>query len=182
VKFAALEGQFKTEAGAPLRLGGIPDPESESTRFAIEIPGGLSWLAHGDADEVVKGLDSFPRADWPPVAIVHFAFQAMIAVGLFLIVVAGWTGVSLVVRKKIPEGRPFLWFVVLAGPLSAIGLEAGWIVTEVGRQPWIVQGVMRTRDAVTDAPGLGWVLAGAFAIYAVLIAGTLVALRHLARK
>jgi cytochrome d ubiquinol oxidase subunit I len=116
------------------------------------------------------------------VAIVHFAFQAMIAVGLFLIVVAGWTGVSLVVRKKIPEGRPFLWFVVLAGPLSAIGLEAGWIVTEVGRQPWIVQGVMWTRDAVTDAPGLGWVLAGAVAIYAILIAGTLVALRHLARK
>jgi cytochrome d ubiquinol oxidase subunit I len=182
VKFAALEGQFRTEAGAPLRLGGIPDPESGTTRFAIEIPGGLSWLAHGDADMEVTGLDSVPRADWPPVAIVHFAFQAMIAVGLFLLVVAGWTGGSLVVRRKLPEGRPFLWFVVLAGPLSAIGLEAGWIVTEVGRQPWIVQGVMRTRDAVTDAPGLGWVLAGAVAIYAILVAGTLVALRHLARK
>jgi len=72
--------------------------------------------------------------------------------------------------------------VVAAGPLAAIGLEAGWVVTEVGRQPWIVQGVMRTREAVTDAPGLGWSLALSIGIYTVLIAGTLVALRHLARK
>jgi cytochrome d ubiquinol oxidase subunit I len=182
VKFAALEGQFKTQARAPLRIGGLPDAESETTPYAIEIPGGLSWLAFHDADRVVQGLDSVPRADRPPVAIVHFAFQIMIAIGLFLLAVSAWTGVALVARKKLPDSRAFLWSVVIAGPLATIGLEAGWIVTEVGRQPWIVQGVMRTRDAVTDAPGIGWSFAASIAIYAILIAGTLVALRHLARK
>jgi cytochrome d ubiquinol oxidase subunit I len=182
VKFAALEGQFKTQARAPLRIGGLPDSESETTPYAIEIPGGLSWLAFHDADRVVQGLDSVPRADRPPVAIVHFAFQIMIGIGLFLLAVSAWMGVALLSKKKLPGGRLFLWSVVIAGPLAAIGLEAGWIVTEVGRQPWIVQGVMRTRDAVTDAPGIGWSLAASIAIYAILIAGTLVALRHLARK
>jgi cytochrome bd ubiquinol oxidase subunit I len=182
VKFAALEGQFKTQARAPLRIGGLPDSESETTPYAIEIPGGLSWLAFHDADRVVQGLDSVPRADRPPVAIVHFAFQIMIGIGLFLLAVSAWVGVALLSKKKLPGGRLFLWSVVIAGPLAAIGLEAGWIVTEVGRQPWIVQGVMRTRDAVTDAPGIGWSLAASIAIYAILIAGTLVALRHLARK
>jgi cytochrome d ubiquinol oxidase subunit I len=182
VKFAALEGQFKTEPGAPLRIGGIPDAESETTRFAIEIPGGLSWLAHGDAGKVVEGLDRVPRADRPPVAIVHLSFQAMIGTGLFLLAIAGWTGGSLVFRRKLPPGRAFLWGVAIAGPLAVVGLEAGWIVTEVGRQPWIVQGVMRTKEAVTDAPGIGWTLAAAVAIYSILTAGTIVALRHLARK
>jgi cytochrome d ubiquinol oxidase subunit I len=182
VKFAALEGQFKTQARAPLRIGGLPDSDSETTPYAIEIPGGLSWLAFHDADRVVQGLDSVPRADRPPVAIVHFAFQIMIGIGLFLLAVSAWVGVALLSKKKLPGGRLFLWSVVIAGPLAAIGLEAGWIVTEVGRQPWIVQGVMRTRDAVTDAPGIGWSLAASIAIYAILIAGTLVALRHLARK
>jgi len=182
VKFAALEGQFKTEAGAPLRIGGLPDPETETTRYAIEIPGGLSWLAHGDAGKVVEGLDRVSRADRPPVVVVHLAFQLMIGAGLFLLAIAFWTGGSLIVRRKIPATRPFLWLVVLAGPLAVIGLEAGWIVTEVGRQPWIVQGVMRTREAVTDAPGIGWAFAAALFIYATLTTGTLVALRHLARK
>ena len=182
VKFAALEGQFKTEAGAPLRIGGIPDSESETTRFAIEIPGGLSWLAHGDSGKVVEGLDRVPRADRPPVAVVHFAFQAMIGAGLFLLAISAWVGGSLVLRRKLPASRSFLWMVLIAGPLAGVGLEAGWVVTEVGRQPWIVQGMMRTKDAVTEAPGIGWAFAAALAIYAILTAGTIVALRHLARK
>jgi cytochrome d ubiquinol oxidase subunit I len=182
VKFAALEGQFKTEARAPLRIGGIPDEEAGTTRWAIEIPGGLSWLAFHDPDAVVQGLEAVPPEDRPPVPIVHFSFQAMIGIGFFLLAVAAWTGGSLAFRRKLPAGRVFLWMVVLAGPLAAIGLEAGWIVTEVGRQPWIVQGWMRTKDAVTDAPGLGWSLGISIGIYAILIAGTFVALRHLARK
>ena len=182
VKFAALEGQFKSEARAPLRIGGLPDSETETTRYAIEIPGGLSWLAFKDPDHVVPGLDRVPKEDRPPVAVVHLAFQCMIGVGMYLLALAAWTGGSLAIRRKLPTGRPFLWMVVAAGPLAAIGLEAGWVVTEVGRQPWIVQSVMRTREAVTDAPGLGWSLALSIAIYTVLIAGTLVALRHLARK
>jgi cytochrome d ubiquinol oxidase subunit I len=182
VKFAALEGQFKTEARAPLRIGGIPDEEAGTTRWAIEIPGGLSWLAFHDSNAVVQGLEAVPPEDRPPVPIVHFSFQAMIGIGFFLLAVAAWTGGSLAFRRKLPAGRVFLWMVVLAGPLAAIGLEAGWIVTEVGRQPWIVQGWMRTKDAVTDAPGLGWSLGISIGIYAILIAGTFVALRHLARK
>ncbi len=182
VKFAALEGQFRTESGAPLRIGGIPDSESETTRFAIEIPGGLSWLAHGDSKAEVEGLDRVARADRPPVAIVHLSFQAMVGAGLFLLAVSAWAGGSLLTRRRLPQGRAFLWSLAIAGPLAIVGLEAGWIVTEVGRQPWIVQGVMRTRDAVTDAPGIGWAFAAAVAIYAVLTAGTIVALRHLARK
>lgn len=182
VKFAALEGQFKTEAGAPLRIGGIPDSDTGTTRYAIEIPGGLSWLAHGDPDAVVRGLDQVRIADRPPVAIVHFSFQIMIGAGVFLLALAAWIGGALLFRRGLPQGRLFLWLIVIAGPLAAIALEAGWVVTEVGRQPWIAQGIMRTADAVTDAPGLVWSLAVAVLIYAILTAGTVVALRHLARK
>jgi cytochrome d ubiquinol oxidase subunit I len=105
----------------------------------------------------------------------------MIAIGFFLLAITAWTGGSLALRRKLPASRGFLWLVVLAGPLAAIGLEAGWIVTEVGRQPWIVQGLMRTKDAVTDAPGIAVSLVVSIAIYAILSAGTIVALRHLAR-
>ena len=182
VKFAAMEGQFRTQARAPLRLGGLPDSEAETTRFAIEIPGGLSWLAFGDPDAVVNGLDRVPRGDRPPVAVVHLAFQAMVGAGVALLALSAWVGGTLVFRKRLPRGRVFLWWVALAGPLAAMALEAGWVVTEVGRQPWIVQGILRTRNAVTDAPGVGWVFAAALAIYSALTAATIVALRHLARK
>ncbi|HEY3226750.1 MAG TPA: cytochrome ubiquinol oxidase subunit I [Planctomycetota bacterium] len=182
VKFAAMEGQFRTEARAPLRIGGLPDSEAETTRFALEIPGGLSWLACGDPGAVVNGLDRVPRADRPPVAIVHLAFQAMVGAGVALLALSGWVGGTLVFRKRLPRGRAFLWCVALAGPLAAVALEAGWVVTEVGRQPWIVQGIMRTRDAVTDAPGVGWVFLVALAIYSALTGATIIALRHLARK
>jgi len=182
VKFAAMEGQFRTQAGAPLRIGGLPDSETETTRFALEIPGGLSWLARGDPDAVVEGLDRVPRTDRPPVAVVHLAFQAMVGAGVALLALSVWVGGTLVLRKRLPQGRFFLWWVALAGPLAALALEAGWVVTEVGRQPWIVQGILRTRNAVTDSPGVGWVFAAALAIYAALTAATIIALRHLARK
>ena len=182
VKFAAMEGQFRTEARAPLRIGGIPDPETGTTRYAIEIPGGLSWLAHKDPDAVVLGLDRVWKSDRPPVVIVHLAFQAMVGIGLALIALSAWAAGSLLARGRLPEGRAFLWSVALAGPLAAIALEAGWVVTEVGRQPWIVQGILRTSHAVTDAPGIGWIFAISLAIYAALTVGTILALRHLAGK
>jgi cytochrome d ubiquinol oxidase subunit I len=103
---------------------------------------------------VVRGLSDFPREDWPPVPIVHLSFQVMIGCGTLLVLVALW-GAYLILRKRAAAESPrFLRALLLAGPLGLIALEAGWMVTEVGRQPFIIQGVMRVRDAVTPVPGL----------------------------
>ncbi|HET6201495.1 MAG TPA: cytochrome ubiquinol oxidase subunit I [Planctomycetota bacterium] len=182
VKFAAMEGQFQTEARAPLRLGGIPDEERGETRFALEIPGALSWLAHRDADVPVRGLDSVPAAERPPIAIVHLAFQSMIASGVVLLALSAWAGWTWLRRRRIPESRAFARALLVAGPLSILATEAGWIVTEVGRQPWIVQGVMRTADAAAGSPRAGWILAATLAVYAVIGVGSFLALRRLARR
>lgn len=181
-KLAAAEGLFRTQAGAPLLIGGIPDPESGQVRWGLEIPGGLSLLLHGDREAVVQGLDAFPPEDTPPVVVVHLAFQVMVAAGMALLALALWAAGAAWRRRALPSGRLFRWCVVVAGPLSLVALEAGWVVTEVGRQPWIVQGVMRTRDAATSAPGVGWVLAATLVIYLALTAGAVVVLRELARR
>jgi len=154
VKLAAMEGHFKTEQGAPLRIGGWPDEESATTRYAIEIPYGLSLLAFHDPQAVVKGLEDFPRDLWPPVAIVHIAFQVMVGAGMVMMLLALWAAVSAWQRKALPDSRWFLRSVVFSAPMGFIAIEAGWTVTEVGRQPWIIQGVMRTAEAVTPMPGL----------------------------
>src|SRR5215470_501200 len=154
VKLAAMEGQFKTEQGAPLRVGGMPDEKSATTPHAIEIPRGLSLLAYHDPNAVVKGLEDFPRDVWPPVAIVHVAFQVMVAAGAAMALVALWGAYLAWRRKSLPDSRWFLRAVVAASPLGLIAIEAGWTVTEVGRQPWIIQGVMRTAAALTPMPGL----------------------------
>jgi cytochrome bd ubiquinol oxidase subunit I len=154
VKLAAMEGQFKTEQGAPLRIGGMPDEKSATTPHAIEIPYGLSLLAFHDPNAVVKGLEDFPRDVWPPVAIVHVAFQVMVAAGAAMALVALWGAYLAWRRKSLPDSRWFLRVVAAASPLGLIAIEAGWTVTEVGRQPWIIHGVMRTAQAVTPMPGL----------------------------
>lgn len=153
-KLAAMEAHFETTEGAPLLIGGWPDEEAEETRFAIRIPGALSFLAHGDFGAEVTGLSDIPRDEWPPVAPVHVAFQIMVGCGTVLMGVA-FLGAGLAWRRKrIPLDPRFLRLVVLSGPLGFIALEAGWTVTEVGRQPWVVRGFLRTADAVTPMPGL----------------------------
>src|SRR5215207_3792339 len=154
VKLAAMESHFETTAAAPLTLGGLPDVETRQTRFAIRIPYGLSLLAFHDPDAVVKGLNEFPREDWPNIAIVHTAFQVMVALGTYLALVSLWVGWLAFRRKDITTNRLLLRAIALAGPMGFIAIEAGWTVTEVGRQPWIIQGVLRTADAVTPMPGL----------------------------
>lgn len=154
VKLAALEGQFVTERGAPLRLGGWPDEQSATTRFALEIPHGLSLLAFHDWNAEVKGLTAFPRADWPPVAVVHVSFQIMVALGSAMALVAFWAAWVLWRRREIAEQPWLLRALVLVAPFGFIATELGWMVTEVGRQPWVVQGLLRTSDAVTPMPGL----------------------------
>jgi cytochrome d ubiquinol oxidase subunit I len=157
VKLAAMEGQFPTERGAPLRIGGLPDETERRTRFAVEIPRGLSLLAYDDPSATVRGLDDFPHENWPPVAIVHFAFQAMVALGTTMALVAIWAAAVALRRRGyrlVPSDRALLLALTLIAPFGFLATEAGWFTTEVGRQPWIVFGVMRTRDAVTPMPGL----------------------------
>lgn len=154
VKLAAMEGQFRTERGAPLRIGGLPDPESETTPYAIEIRRGLSLLAFHDPDAEVLGLSAVPRDERPDPRPVHAAFQVMVACGACMAAVAlagallGWR------RREAFFGRPFLLVVSACGPLGLLAVEAGWVVTEMGRQPWIIYKVMRTSEAVTPVMGL----------------------------
>jgi cytochrome d ubiquinol oxidase subunit I len=165
VKLAAMEGQFRTERGAPLRIGGIPDETREVTDYAIEIPKGLSVLAFNDPNATVRGLDAVPKGDRPPVAVVHVAFQIMVALGTFMAFVAAWTLVWWLRKRDVATSRPLLGALALATPMGFICVEAGWTVTEVGRQPWIVQGVLRTADAVTPMPGLVYPLVGFTLLY-----------------
>ncbi|HEY7521987.1 MAG TPA: cytochrome ubiquinol oxidase subunit I [Methylomirabilota bacterium] len=153
-KFAAMESLFRTQAGAPLTLGGLPDETTGQVRFAIHVPRGLSLLAHHDPDAVVIGLDRFPREDWPNVLAVHLGFQVMVACGMALLALAAWAAWLAWRRRRLPDGRWFLRALVAATPLGFVAIEAGWIVTEMGRQPWIIHGIMRTADAVTPMPGL----------------------------
>jgi cytochrome d ubiquinol oxidase subunit I len=156
IKLAAMESHFETSARAPFMVGGIPDEETGTVKYGIEIPGVLSYLAHGDFNAEVKGLNDFPRDEWPPVKPVHFAFQIMVGCGMILAGI-GALGLFFLAFKRwrpLLYDRRYLILCALATPLGFIALEAGWTVTEVGRQPWIIYGVMRTAEAVSPMPGL----------------------------
>lgn len=158
VKLAAMEGHLKTGPAAFV-IGGWPNMNTLEHTGAIEIPGALSLLLHGDANVSIPGLDNVPEAERPPVAIVHLAFQLMVACGTAMAGLGAWTVVRLWRRRRgkgvaLPDDRLFLKAIVLASPLGFIALECGWTVTEVGRQPWIIQGILRTADALTPMPGL----------------------------
>jgi cytochrome bd ubiquinol oxidase subunit I len=154
VKLAALEAHFKTQARAPLSIGGIPDEERGETRYSLEIPGGLSFLAFHDMNARVRGLEEFPRDEWPNTLVVHTAFQLMVGMGTLMAGVALWGAIVWWRTRRLPDGRWFLRALVVAAPMGMLAIEAGWTVTEVGRQPWIIQGVMRTSAALTPMPGL----------------------------
>ncbi len=143
VKLAAMESLYETRAGAPVRFGP-----------GIVIPRALSLLAFHDPNAVVKGLDIVPREEWPNVPLVHASFDLMVAFGTYLALVGLWAGWLALRRRDLTRQRRFLWAVVLAGPCGFICTEAGWMVTELGRQPWIIYGVLKTADAVTPMPGL----------------------------
>ncbi|WP_420152687.1 cytochrome ubiquinol oxidase subunit I [Siphonobacter sp.] len=153
-KLAAMEAHFRTEKGASLVIGGIPDADAERVNYAIKIPGGLSFLAHGDFDAEVKGLDQIPKSFHPPVAVTHYAFQIMVGLGMAMLLLSLlylWA-----LWKKKTDRSWLLKLFVVAIPLGFIAVEAGWTVTEVGRQPWIIYGIMRTADAVTPMPGIAY--------------------------
>ncbi|MCB9746518.1 MAG: cytochrome ubiquinol oxidase subunit I [Alphaproteobacteria bacterium] len=154
VKLAAMEGHWETEAGAALRVGGWPDEQAEETPYSLEIPYALSILAFMDPQAEVQGLKDFPKEDRPPVLITHLAYQLMVGAGFGMMAVAGLGGALAWRRRGLPTDPRYLKLVVAASPLGLIALEAGWVVTEVGRQPWIIKGILRTSDAVTPMPGL----------------------------
>ena len=165
-KFAAMEGIYQTQRGAPIHLGGIPVDSEHRVLFAIEIPKALSFLATFDPNAEVRGLDSFPAADRPNPVLVHLSFDGMVGLGLFIGLVAATFWLLAIGRRSLPRGRLVLMGLVAAGPASVLAMEAGWFVTEFGRQPWIVYGIMRTSEAATSAPALGPMFAIFIAIYA----------------
>jgi cytochrome d ubiquinol oxidase subunit I len=154
VKLAAMEALWNTQKGAPLTLGGWPDPVRETNLFALQIPRGLSLLACHDPQATVRGLKDFPPEERPPVLPVHLAFQVMVGAGLYLAAVALLGGLLAWRLGQAPRQPWYLRLVVAGGPLAVLALEAGWTVTEVGRQPWIVYQVMRTSQALTPMPRL----------------------------
>ena len=153
-KLAAMEAHYRTEAGAPLVIGGIPQDQTMTTHYAVEIPHGLSFLATHNPNARVAGLDEFPRDQWPNVRIVHWSFDIMVGSGMLMLVLTLCADASWLKRRRLPDSRWFLRGLVAAGPLGFLAIETGWMVTELGRQPWIIYGVMRTREAVTPMPGL----------------------------
>lgn len=169
-KLAAMEALFHTERGAPLLVGGLPDPAHESVRFGIELPRGLSFLATGDADAVVRGLAEFPPDARPNTVLCHLAFQVMVGSAFVMLGIGALYWVNRL--RKRAEGTLLLRLVALGSPLGFLALEAGWIVTEAGRQPWIVYHVLRTAEAVTPRTDVGITLA----LYVMLYLGLAFAL------
>jgi cytochrome d ubiquinol oxidase subunit I len=179
VKLAAFEGLARTQEGAPLHLGGwYRDGEVVG---GIELPRALSLLAHHDPDARVTGLDAVPPDQRPPVNVVRASFQAMVAIGTFLMLLAAFYLAAWWRRRRLPRSRWFFRAVMAAGPLAAIALECGWIATEVGRQPWIVYEVMRTSEAVTAVDGIPVGLGLIALVYVGLAVGCAVVLPRLAR-
>ncbi|GLV59416.1 putative cytochrome bd menaquinol oxidase subunit I [Dictyobacter sp. S3.2.2.5] len=151
-KFAAMEGIFRTQSGAPISIGGLADPNTGKVEYALEIPYGLSILADYNPHATIKGLDQYPREDWPNSTIVHTSFDGMVGSGFFALLVAVVFWALFLLKKRLPTYKWLLWGVFLAGPLSFLAVELGWMVTEIGRQPWTIYGYLRTKDAVTTAP------------------------------
>jgi cytochrome bd ubiquinol oxidase subunit I len=181
VKLAAMEGLARTTAGAPESIGGYYF--GGALHDAIEIPAGLSLLTRLSPHATIPGLDSVPAADRPPlVTLVHLSFDTMVAIGFGLLALGGWLAWSWWRRRDIPATRWFLRCVAVSGVATVVAMELGWITTEVGRQPWIVYGVMKVAAAVNPEPGIQygfWAVAG---IYAVLTVVTVAVLRHLTRS
>ncbi len=178
IKLAALEGLAKTTKGAPEHLLGWY--VNGKIKFGIEIPRLLSLLAFHSFDATVRGLDSVPPSQRPPVNVVRVAFQSMVGIGTLLLalsLVFIWIRLR---RGRLPRARWFYWAVALCGPASVVALVAGWVVTEVGRQPWVVYHVMLTDQAVTGAKGIPVAYATLAFAYVVVGCGVVWVLRRLA--
>lgn len=182
-KIAAIEGHYKTTKDAPLILFGLPDDEAAETRYKIEIPHLGSLILTHTWDGELKGLDNWPREDWPPAAIVFWSFRIMVAMGFAMAAVGLWSGYRRW-RESLFQGRWLLRAAVLMTPAGFLAVLAGWVTTEVGRQPWTVYGLLRTVDSVSPlgAPAVGASLVVFFFVYlAVFGAGTFYVLKLMSK-
>ncbi|SHN05017.1 cytochrome ubiquinol oxidase subunit I [Gracilibacillus kekensis] len=148
-KLAALEWHFETEEAASLTLFGILE-NGEEVKYALKIPYALSILAHGDPNAEVIGLDQFPEDEIPPLYI-HYLFITMVLIGMFAALLSSFYVLGNWLRRKFIFKRFFLWLIVVSGPLSMLAIEAGWWLAEVGRQPWVLRGLLKTKDAATTS-------------------------------
>jgi cytochrome d ubiquinol oxidase subunit I len=179
VKLAAFEGLAETERGAAIHvLGWYDDGE---VRYGIPLPKLLSLLAFHHPNAEVTGLETVPPGDRPPVNVVRASFQTMVGIGVFLALLGVFYVAVWLRHRRLPRSRWFYRAVALAGPLSLVALIAGWVTTEVGRQPWVVYGVMRTSEAVTGASGVPVGYATLALVYAGLLAAVVWVLRRLSR-
>ena len=155
-KLAAMEAHFKTEEYSSLIIGGIPDVKNKKVNYALELPGLLSFMVHDNFKTPVKGLDQIQENDQPPIAVTHYSFQLMVALGMLMMTIGVIYFIALIKKRDWFNQHWFLRLFIAATPIGFIAVEAGWTVTEVGRQPWIIQGIMRTKEAVTPMPGIGY--------------------------
>ncbi len=169
LKFAAMEGLARTQAAVPLELG------------PLAIPGGLSWMATNDPDATLLGLDAFPPEDHPP-AVTHVAFQIMVVLGMLMVLYSGIAILRRLRGQPLTTGKWWLRATIALAPTGVIAMEAGWIVTEVGRQPWTVYGLLRTRDAATPLGTMWLPLIGFALIYLLLAAVVVIILRQQIRE
>ncbi|MDN6160440.1 MAG: cytochrome ubiquinol oxidase subunit I [Staphylococcus equorum] len=172
-KLAAYEWHFETESNADLIFFGSLDEETQEVSGAIKIPGILSFLADNNTDTEVKGLNEFPEELHPPM-IVHYYFDIMVSMGVFCLIVSGAFILTLIFKKlrKFTYSKPILYGALLTGPAAMIAIEAGWFLTEQGRQPWLVRGYLKVADAATQAGGLTLVTILFGILYMILIVTT----------
>jgi cytochrome bd ubiquinol oxidase subunit I len=181
IKFAAMECVQETSTHVTEYIGGRCT--SEGVKGGIGIPGLDSFLVGFSTDTEVTGLNTVPPDDRPPAnTLLHWAFDAMVGICSALILLGLWLGISWWRKRDIPETPWFLRAVAISGIASVVALECGWIVTEVGRQPWVVYEIMRTEDAVTGASGVWVTFALVVALYTLLGAATVITLKTMARR
>jgi cytochrome bd ubiquinol oxidase subunit I len=157
VKMASFEALWKTQKGAPMSLIGLPCPEEQKSYLEVSVPKLLSLLIDFDPNSEVRGLEAFPKDEWPPIIPIYFSYHIMVGLGMFFIVIA-IIYAFLIFKNKLYDNKILLWPLVIAIPLPHISIQLGWIAAEVGRQPWTVYGVLKTSDAASRVVPAGHVL------------------------
>jgi cytochrome d ubiquinol oxidase subunit I len=176
-KLAAMEGLYESGNSVPLSVGGVY--AGDQLHYSIQVPWMLSLLVTHNPNGFVEGLDGTPPQDRPPVNVTHLSYDTMVGLGSALLALAAWFAFAWWRARDIPQTPWFLRAVAASGAAAVVALEAGWVTTEVGRQPWVVYGLMRTQDAVSPADGLAVGFYVVLTVYVILTAMTYWVLRRL---